>query len=97
MARACSSRADCSTGTSFLAGAAAASGSINCGLVRCRAMRLAAACRSDEKRYAGRFSTRPYLTVAMLLLGIAAAFRSLYRAAKEGQRVEDGQDEKEDE
>jgi len=41
----------------------------------------------------GRFSTRPYLTVAMLLLGIAAAFRSLYRAAKEGQRVEDGQDE----
>jgi ATP synthase protein I len=45
----------------------------------------------------GRFSTRPYLTVAMLLLGIAAAFRSLYRAAKEGQRVADGRDEDEKE
>ena len=44
----------------------------------------------------GRFSTRPYLTVAMLLLGIAAAFRSLYRAAKEGQRLEEGNDEEED-
>lgn len=41
-----------------------------------------------------RFSTGPCLTVVMMLLGIAAAFRSLYRAAKEGQRIED---EKEDE
>jgi ATP synthase protein I len=32
-----------------------------------------------------RFGTKPYLMLVMLLLGIAAGFRSLYRAAKRSQ------------
>ncbi len=40
-----------------------------------------------------RFGTRPYLMLVMLLLGIAAGFRGLIRAAREAAREQDEQDE----
>jgi ATP synthase protein I len=39
-----------------------------------------------------RFGTKPYLTLVMLLFGIAAGFRSLIRIAKEMSK-EDGDKE----
>ena len=34
------------------------------------------------------FGTKPYLTLVMLLFGIAAAFMAIYRAAKEMQKMD---------
>lgn len=39
------------------------------------------------------FDTRPYLTLIMLLFGIVAGFRALYRAAREYQRQEKNEDD----